>query len=224
MTDLAVLVPSRGRPKNVARLAEACARTCRASTILHFGFDEDDPELGRNIAEAAGCRVTTGPRLGLAAWTNLLAAENLDAPYLGSLGDDMVPVTDGWDEKLITEVEHLGGGFAYPDDRRRIDIPEAVIVDTRIVRALGWLALPACEHWYIDDVWADLGRPERITFARDVIVEHRHPHVIGGDPHDQTYGDAAAHLAADTAAWQRWRIFGMPHDRQVVRQCLARQD
>ena len=54
MTDLAVLVPSRGRPANVARLIEACAKTCRADTILHFGFDDDDDAMSANLAAADG--------------------------------------------------------------------------------------------------------------------------------------------------------------------------
>ena len=55
MTDLALLVPSRGRPKNVARLIEACEKTCRASTVIHFGFDNDD-DREANVGAASQSR------------------------------------------------------------------------------------------------------------------------------------------------------------------------
>src|SRR5690349_19333781 len=99
MADLAVLVPSRGRPHNVARLIQACAATCEADTLLHFGFDDDDPRLEQNLKAAAAHVVTVRPRMGLAAWTNALAREHTETlpefrpRALASIGDDMVPVT-----------------------------------------------------------------------------------------------------------------------------------
>lgn len=222
MTDLVVLVPSRGRPANVERLASACEKRCRANTLLVFGFDTDDPD--REMSEAAvtrSARFSVGPRMGLVGWTNKLARAHLDAPYLASLGDDMVPETDGWDVELITAVEHMGGGFAYPDDRRRNDIPEAVVVDTRIVAALGWMALPALEHWFCDNVWRDLGAGiNRLAYCPDVVVEHRHPNVTG-EPSDAVYHEAAGKYNADAAAYRKWRLFKMPSDIVTVRRAVG---
>lgn len=218
--DLAILVPSRGRPGNVTRLADACAQTCRTNYVLAFGFDDDDMASIPPIAH--GMESWVRPRMGLTAWTNELAGLHPDAPYLASLGDDMVPVTDGWDERLITAVEHMGGGFAYPDDRRRNDIPEAVVVDARIVKELKWFALPALEHWFIDNVWADLGRGagDRLRWCPEVIVEHRHPNVTGG-PSDPTYHEAAGRFTKDAAAYRRWRLYDMPRDIRTVKGALS---
>ena len=226
MTDLAILVPSRGRPASVARLAEACAQTCRTSYVLHWGFDEDDPQLDKALHESAG-QVTIKPRMGLTAWTNLLADEHLKTlpefvpSYLASLGDDHLPVTDGWDEQLITAVEHMGGGIAYPNDERRVDIPEAAVISTPIVRALGWMANPAMNHWYIDNVWSDLGRGAGcLAFCRDVLVRHLHPNVAPGTPVDATYTDAAGDWDADLRAYQKWRLYQMRADIATVKTCL----
>ena len=235
MTDLAILVPSRGRPASVARLAEACARTCRTNYVLHFGFDDDDPELDANRAAAAGHHATTLGRMGLVAWTNHLASRYMPRPpaYFASLGDDHLPISDGWDEQLITAVEHMGGGFAYPNDQRRDDIPEAVVVSSGVVRALGWMACPKLDHWYCDNVWADLGRGAgRLAYLPEVIVKHLNPVVISpwtdpGDPLmdlDQTYEDAAQSWDKDLRAYQRWRLHDMRNDIGTVRTCLlARQ-
>jgi hypothetical protein len=218
--DLAVLVPSRGRPENVARLVEACARTCRLDTIVAFGFDEDDDELAANLKAADGCLTSVRHRMGLAAWTNTLSALHEDTRWQASIGDDMVPVTDGWDERLC---EAAGpSGMAYPNDRRRDDIPEAVVISTRVVRALGWFCQPSLRHWYVDSVWRDLGTGAGcLTYLPGVLVDHRHPNVPGsGARPDRTYADAAAGFGADLAAYQKWRMKRMRADIETVKSCL----
>ena len=222
MADLAVLVPSRGRPMNVARLVDACKRTCELDTVLHFGFDSDDPELTSNVMAAGGSLVTTHDRMGLAAWTNQLAREHRETPFLASLGDDMVPFTHGWDRILTGAATPRG--MAYPEDLRgpqhghQPGIPEAIVMDSVIVRALGWMCLPALHHWYVDNVWRDLGTATGcLVFRPDVIVEHRHPNVPGGDKPDATYSDAARRYSTDLAAYQRWRLRGMATDIAAIR-------
>jgi hypothetical protein len=216
------LVPSRARHKNVARLVRQCVLTCQADTRLHFGFDDDDPYLDESVAEVGHHRYTVQPRMGLAPWTNYLAAMHLDdADALLSIGDDMMPVTDGWDAQLLAELERRGGGISYPFDGRRSDIPECFMVSTPVVRALGWLAFPGSEHWFIDTALGDLGRPDRLFYRPDITVRHLHPNVAGGDPHDQTYQDASGRLGKDLAAYQRWRLMDMPRDRETVRRACS---
>ena len=64
MRDLAILVPSRGRPGSVERLVKACADTCATDYQLCFAFDDDDPEI-QVSKRAAGSYYTEalfGPR------------------------------------------------------------------------------------------------------------------------------------------------------------------
>lgn len=214
--DLVVLVPSRGRPRGVARLAEACVKTCRADTILHFAFDVDDPLIREGIDAADGHLVSSGPRDTLTGWTNQLAMKHLNSAALASLGDDMVPVTDGWDERLLAALPDRGG-YAYPNDLRRDDIPEAVVISTAIVRELGWFSYPGVTHWYCDNIWSDIGRAAGcINYCSTVIVEHRHPNVTG-EPGDATYTEAAAKFNADLAAYQQWRLRYMAGHVDAVR-------
>lgn len=222
MTYLAVLVPSRGRPHNVARLIDACRCTCTADTVLHFGFDEDDPRLADNLAALSWhSMAVVRPRMGLAGWTNELWRLNSDAPYAASLGDDMIPVTGGWDTRLINACGQTG--MAYPNDGRRDDIPEAIVMTSDIPRALGWMCRPGIGHWYTDNVWDDIGRGAGcLTYLEDVFVAHRHPNVPGGDPPDATYTEAARGYAADLAAYQRWRLKDMRADIAKVRALCSR--
>jgi hypothetical protein len=215
--DLLVITPSRGRPRNIARLLDAVHATAKMKTHVHVAVDDDDPELDRyrqvmDHAAREGDKFTAGPRKNLAGWTNEIAvpmAENY--PYLASLGDDHVPSTPGWDRALIRAIERMGGtGFSYPWDGTREDIPEAVVMSSSIVRALGWMALPESTHWYIDTVWADLGRGiGALKHCRAVKVEHAWKA-------DQTSKDSGEKLIADRDAYYLWRRQRMADDIEIV--------
>ena len=70
-------------------------------------------QLTENLKAADGCFASVRPRMGLAKWTNTLSALHEDTRWQASIGDDMVPVTDGWDERLC---EAAGpAGMAYPE-------------------------------------------------------------------------------------------------------------
>ena len=204
--DLLVIVPSRGRPQNIARLLDAVHATAKMKTHVHVAVDDDDPELERyryvmGQAGADGDVLTTGPRKGLAAWTDEIAvAQAAEYPFLASLGDDHVPYTPGWDKALIRAIVSMGGtGFAYPWDGTREDIPEAVVMSSDIVAALGWMCLPGLEHWYIDNVWADLGRAAGcLRHLRAVKVEHAWKG-------DQTSRESSEKITADRDAYYAWR-------------------
>jgi hypothetical protein len=210
----------------VARLVRACDLTCTADTRLHFAFDTDDPALEESVKATGRCRYTTGPRDGLTGWTNNLAARHVkrgDAAALASIGDDMLPVTPGWDEQLLAALP-AGGGMAWPEVQRGPehgrdpDVPEAIVISAPIVAALGWMALPGTHHWYIDNAWRDLGRAaECIVHCPDVVVRHLHPNVPGGDKPDRTYHDAAERFDSDANAYRRWRLRGLRGDAAVVR-------
>jgi hypothetical protein len=202
----------------------ACKNTCELDTVIHFGFDNDDPELTGNLMAADGALVTTGDRMYLAAWTNRLAFAHLDIPYLASLGDDMVPTSQGWDRLLVESQREVGGGFTYPElgrsmqHGRQPDIPEGIVIDTRIVRALGWICQPSLMHWYVDNVWRDLGTGAGcFRYVPQAVVLHKHPNVPGGDKPDRTYHDAAESYNSDLAAYQRWRLRQMRDDVSAVR-------
>jgi len=217
MGDLLVIVPSRNRPQNIARLLDAVHDTAKMKTHLHVCVDDDDPELERykfimSKAGRDGDFLDVGQRMGLTAWTNEIARLRYkDYPYLASLGDDMVPETPGWDRALIRGIIRMGGvGFTYPWDGVREDIPEAVCVSSNIVEALGWMALPDLDHWYIDNVWADLGMGAGcIRHLRAVSVKHVWKA-------DKTSKDSGEKLIADRDKYYSWRKTCMADDIKTV--------
>ena len=216
--DLLIIVPTRGRPQNIARMLDAVHETSRMKTHLHFGVDDDDPELERYeyVMKQAGKdedTLTAGPREGLTGWTNKIAvARACEYSYLASFGDDMVPRTPGWDKALIKGIERMGGtGFTYPWDGIREDIPEACVMSSNIVMELGWMAHPDLQHWYIDNVWADLGRGAGcIRHLRAIAVDHVWKS-------DQTAKDSSTKLTEDRDAYYAWRKSGrMAEDIKII--------
>jgi hypothetical protein len=204
--DLLLIVPSRGRPQNIARLLDAVRATAGMATHVHVAVDDDDPELSRyeyvmKRSGSSGDELETGARKGLADWTNEIAVRRAaEYPFLASIGDDHVPRTPGWDKALTRAITDMGGtGFAYPWDGTREDIPEAVFMSGDIVGALGWMCLPGLKHWYIDNVWADLGRGAGcLRHLRAVAVDHAWKA-------DQTSKDSGEKLAADREVYYKWR-------------------
>jgi hypothetical protein len=207
MADLLIVVPSRGRPQSIARLLDAVHETSRLETHLHVAVDEDDgklPQYEAVMAKSGGEHdvLEIGPRKGLCGSTNDVAVRRAgEYPYLASLGDDMVPRTPGWDRALVRAIEDMGGtGFSYPWDSAREDVPEAVVMSSSIVAALGWMCLPGLSHWYCDDVWAALGQGAGcIRHLRAVAVDH-----VRG-PADATARDNGRSLSADRDVFWAWK-------------------
>jgi hypothetical protein len=87
-----------------------------------------------------------------------------------------------------------GTGLSYPWDGIREDIPEAVVLSGDTVQALGWFCLPGLSHWFVDNVWADLGRGAGcLRHLHAIKVEHAWKG-------DQTSAENSTSYAADSTA------------------------
>lgn len=225
MADLIVVTPSRGRPRQLAELVDAVRTTTDGRVDVLGLVDVDDPE--RPAYKALPCAVWTGQRASLSRWTNyaaaaLLGPTQLEPPrYLASLGDDHLPRTRGWDLKLIAAIEALDGpGIAYGNDLYQgRALPTAWVVSVEVVRAVGWMMLPACEHMYVDTAVLVLGQAaDRIAYVPDVIIEHRHP-LAGKAAWDASYraSNSRDRYNADAAAFETWRAEQLAAAADTVR-------
>ena len=237
IADLAVLVPSRGRPDNLARLIAEVHRTARGRTHVLAGVDQDDPRLKdyiklRRTVMAPGDFIYTSDktfhgddgksmlRMNLVEWTNHLAhLAKGKYRFYASLGDDMVPRTPGWDVKLMGAIEEdFGGtGISYPWDGVRDDIPEAYVISADLVETLGWVMQPSLLHFYNDNVWADIGHGAGcIRQLRGVVVEHLNAG-MGRAQADQTAREAGKGIPGDQAAYNAWCTTRRASDVQIVK-------
>jgi hypothetical protein len=227
MTDMLVMVPSRERPANVARFANAAAQTMAGVASVLFVFDEDDPLLDDNYTAVKQpgrwpYLVRVQPRMITVPKLNNAAMAYRDAfPVLMFTGDDTVPVTRWWDAEMVKTISAMGGtGMAYPNGLGRTDIPEHVAISTDIVRALGWFAYPGIAHYYVDNTWADIGNGARcLQFREDVVLEHLNP-LYGKGPRDHVLRVAENKAEADHAAYLKWCAERRDADIRVVKSVI----
>lgn len=177
--SLVVLMPSRGRPDKAREAIEAF-RSNRADPeakiyavvdhgtehgYANFTIEADEGHSGQGM----------GPALNYAA--RVVVDHWPDVTIIGFIGDDHRTRTHGFDALIESANEAIGGGLIYGNDMiRGEELPTAVFIDARIVRALGWMALPGAKHLYLDDTWRELGkRMHRLKYLPDVVIEHMHP-------------------------------------------------
>lgn len=190
---LAVIVPTRGRPQNAARLAEAFRETDALNAVPVFVADYDDPELDayRKLLDDGAI-----PRLmiptsswGMCSALNYAAvryAEIYEA--VGFMGDDHLPRTRGWDDRILDALDSLEPRVVYGNDLLQgPNLPTAVFMQSRMIRAMDMMAPAVMRHLYLDNFWKALGeRLSGLVYLPDVIIEHLHP-IAGKAEWDERY-------------------------------------
>lgn len=191
MKDLAVLVPSRGRPENIVRLRDAFAKTCTSDISLHVYVDSDDPKL-LDYSNIDGIHLYVGKPSRIGPILNNAAPVLSEGSFaVGFMGDDHLPRTEGWDYIMLTKLKQTGTGVAYGNDLLQGEgLPTAVIMTSDIVKSLGYFSLPGGQHLFLDNFWMAIGRGiDRLFYFNDVIIEHLHP-VAQKTTWDDTYAKA----------------------------------
>jgi len=201
--QLGMLIPSRGRPHNAARLWNAMKATCGSRTTLILGLDADDPALDQYPAGPAyviqdGLRYVT-------AWVNHLAIATYGRfEFIGHFGDDNEPVTPGWDDRVRKSLgTHL---FCFADDQYPTRPPGSlschIFMRAEVVKTLGYMGPPEISHMLVDVAWYAWFLATGGEFLADVKIPHRH--YTTGAPHDETYARSWAQTADNHRAWHAY--------------------
>ena len=204
MSEMAVFIPTRHRRDRAEECIKSFRETVSGDVDLYLVVDDDDHDY-----EDIDVPVISVPKGNLVTAINK-AAGWLATEYKALLcgGDDFIFVTPGWDQHMMHSLDLLGGsGFVYPDDKRRYDVPEIVLISSDIVKSLGWFAEPEFGHFYVDNVWAELGkRSELIRFCSEAVIEHKHYSVDSSVVRDTTYLEAEdAFGKPDMEVFQKWQ-------------------
>lgn len=213
--SLAVIVPTRGRPANAHRLDEALG------DVEHiFACDDDDPMLPGYQLHLESFITFPGHPTMIEKLNQVAVPLATEYDYLGFMGDDHMPRTEGWATEIEAVLAAKPPGVVYCNDLfQGPNLPTAVFLHSRIVRALGWMALPTLQHLYCDNAWLDLGRAlGSCTYLPHVVIEHLHPHAgkaEGDDQYDRV--NSAETTAADRAAWEEWRDHQLILDVALIR-------
>ena len=188
--NIAVLVPSRGRPQNIKRLVDSFQDTVSdlENTHLIVGVDDDDVTKDEYLLLTAPfLRIVVSPRLRLAGTLNALAEQHMDAyDILGFMGDEHLPRTTDWDDRIREAMPPRG--VVYGNDLiQGPNLPTEVFLDSEVVKRLGYFAPRGFIHLFLDNTWKTWGeRTGTLRYLADVIIEHLHP-VAGTASSDAGY-------------------------------------
>ena len=211
------IVPTRGRPANAYRLASRWLETTGDTTRVFFVVDNDDPELQNyhdalaplvgdmRVSYVVGERRRVGPTLNY--WAPKLTGE-YDA--IGFMGDDHLPRDKNWDA-FVLRVRGTRNFIAYGDDLiQRANLPTAVVMDSRLIKTLGYMVPPGLTHLYLDNFWRDLGEQlGTLSYHPDIVIEHLHPiaHKAEWDDGYREVNDGTMY-ADDAAAYAEYQSSG----------------
>ncbi len=228
MTDMGLIVPSRGRPQNIVRLYEALAKT-DSDVELIVGVDADDPKIDEyyEINKNRNFTLVVSPeRRKFGSTLNYLSLMFADEyEYLAWMGDDHLPVTKGWDQSYRDELAKMDAGIVYGNDLvQGINIPTQMGFTSNIVKALGYAVPEGFVHLYIDNYFLELGRAiGGCCYLPDVIVQHLHPSA-GGAQEDQTYREANSpeNWSNDQRRFNEYMIEELTTDAEKIRKYVSR--
>jgi hypothetical protein len=214
---IALLVPTRGRPYQLADMWRSALKTADRPDLLQLvlGLDLDDPadtvgwahqQMGQALAESRDPQVSyvMGERRVLSVYWNECAAHT-DAGIMWHGNDDVIFRNASWDT-------YVRAGFDQWPDRIGCVHGRDGIHDGNMatlgwysrpwVDALGYFCPPIFKSDY-NDAWLSgcanaIGRRH---YDERIFTEHMHP-AVNKAVMDQTHRDRLAHQAE---ADQRWR-------------------
>lgn len=215
MESLLVMVPTRGRRELCERLLKSFEQSLpNDETVLMFITDEDDKSYEDFDWGTAVHAVSGGGRKTLVEIFNNVADLHVnDFDAIMTVGDDHTFESEHWDQHILDSFAELGDtGFVYPDCKKRYDVPEIIAISSDVIKALGHFAEPTLGHFYVDNVWGELGmRSGMLKYCPKAVIPHLHYTVVPGVERDATYAEAEnAHGNEDRAAYLKWRNDLMP--------------
>lgn len=221
---ISIIVPSRGRPGNMARLVETGRATAVREPEFVFYLDEDDPaswEAAESLA--VGCLI--GPRIVLSEMWNE-AAKQATGDILMHCGDDIAFRTDAWDTAVEAAFEQWPDriGLVYGRDGVHDErLSTHAFLSREWVETLGRLVPP----YFSSDMndlwnWEVAGAVGRRQYLPQVYTEHMHP-AVGKGELDATHQERMARGARDGVE-ELYRTLAPERDRdaQWLREAIGR--
>lgn len=196
MSAAAVAIPTRGRPKNIARVVKAWRKTnAFPRTDMLLGVDQDDPKYQNYVDLVVEVNEPGLDFITFESWQPMVTKLNIMANYLadmylfvGFAGDDHIPRTDDWSLTYQARLANMHTGIVYGNDlHRQGALCTEWMMTSNIVRVLGRMVPAPVDHLFSDRSVMELGRrADCIEYLPNVIIEHMH-YQAGKARKDATY-------------------------------------
>ena len=174
------ICPSRKRPDRLDRLINSWMLTTEGLSDLLVVIDSDDQSYEGIIKKYPNVMwEITEPVFG--SFLHLINTKavkySTEYNYIGFMEDDIVFETNKYESKFILKLKELGNtGIIHArdgvDKKRFISIP---VVDTHIIRTLGWFAPTCLKSLWADNFWRAMADHLGTYFKfEDVMIRHYH--------------------------------------------------
>jgi hypothetical protein len=192
MSKLLLIVPTKGRPEKHLEFYESF-KTNSTVTDLVFVLSMGDIQYPR----IPGVKYETVDSPTMSGKLNNIAVRYAnDYDYIAFMGDDVRIRTEAWDTKMLEQISSIPNAIAYGNDLYQGEaLPTAVLMDTNIIKTLGFMSPPEFKHLYIDNYWKALGtKLSTLKYFSEIILEHLH-FTIGKAVEDDTYRESSSNVA-----------------------------
>lgn len=231
MSDLVIIVPSRGRPKSVVQVATAWTETQAFDVAeLVFAIDQDDPLIDQYRTHLSDLSQSLPvSTFEVPTWIPMVPKLNAatmnivwdDPPFaVGFAGDDHRPRTSRWATRYVERLQEMGTGIVYGDDLiQGANLPTQWAMTSNIVRELGAMVPADVDHLYCDNVIMELGVTAGcIAYLPDVIIEHMHP-IANKSPWDDSYRrvNSGQQFSQDGDKFSNWQTLTLRQQAEVIR-------
>jgi hypothetical protein len=216
MKELLLIVPTRGRPEKAKNFYNFFKKNSVISDIC-FGLDDDDYmhyEIEKEAISSINKNMKVCPKL------NKLASKFVDEyKYIGFSGDDVQINTYGWDQILLEPLKDQIGISYGNDYYQGENLPNTFIVNSEVIKELGWMVPPMLDHFYMDNFYKDLGSELGILhYFPDVNLEHHH-YINGKADFDETYKISAGKVE-DKDIYYKYKEYFFEKDLNKIRNIL----
>jgi len=190
------LLPTLNRLEKLKNFLKA-ARDAEISTPGRILIDKDDWNKNQNeyviinnkyLPDNWAIEITDAVTMG-GKCREYIPKLKADTTWIGIFNDDHLPITKGFDKKLIAKLD--GKNFVSANDRRlesfRLPVT-ATVWSLPLLQAVGWPIFPPfLEHLFIDNIWLQLGKATGCwRMVAGAVVEHAHV-LHGRAPDDETH-------------------------------------
>lgn len=233
---LHIRMPTRSRPAQALEVLQKYRSMAVTDPSIEVVIDEDDTSCNNSqflqSLSGLGCEVTIGKSKSKIAACNTGRFFDWDVLVLAS--DDMVPVVQGYDRRILDLMaEHyplfdgalcLNDGYNKDHTRPGEPVTCTIPILTREVfrSQLCWhVYYPGYKSSYCDtDQTLLLRKLNRITFVDEVLIEHRH-FANARAPFDALYAENAKHDDEDCELFveRREKAFGIPTPKLSILIC-----
>ena len=192
---IALLCPTRERPKDVNRLIKSLENTTNFDNVtLYLGVDDDDPTKKQIENFEKKYKFVTiipipaspdGSFLGLGKIWNIMASQ-VDEDIFSMIGDDMIFETKDWDNMILDEFKKVndkvllisgndgmrGAGNPFPNHK-----PLAVnsFIHRLYYETFGYYTIENFKHGYHDTWLQDVfDLTGRTVYRHDIMINHLH--------------------------------------------------